>query len=179
MARDPGNVKIWQDARVYLSDAVTRPALPTDIDTAFTALDWPEVGILDGDSGLPEDRSLAEAKHFGWGIGLIKYGSKNFEVARKMTILENNEQTIKLITPGSTATKVPMPKPVYRWVAFETDSDLADRERLITTQRARLWVPANSRNESDPTKWEVQIAIFADGTGNIFDRQAGDLNLTP
>lgn len=174
MARDPGNVRIWQDARVYLSDDATRPAIPTDVDTALAA-DWTEVGILDGDAGLTEDRSLAEAKHYGWGIGLIKYGSKNFEVARKMTILEDNAETRKLITPGSTTTKVPMPKPVYRWLCFETDSDLADRERLFTTQRARLWIPTDSRNESDPTKWEVQIAIFADGTGDIFDRQAGDL----
>ncbi|MFI6368925.1 hypothetical protein ACIBG0_40140 [Nocardia sp. NPDC050630] len=174
MARDPDNVKIWQDARVYLSDATTRPALPADIETAL-AVGWAEVGILDGDAGLAEDRSLAESKHYGWGLGLIKYGSKNFEVARKMTLLEDNTETRKLITPGSTATKVPMPKPVYRWLAFETDSDLEDRERLFTTQRARLWVPSDTRNESDPTKWEVQIAIFADGSGDIFDRQAGAL----
>ncbi|MGY4098044.1 hypothetical protein ACW2Q0_00525 [Nocardia sp. R16R-3T] len=175
MARDPDNVKIWQDARVRLSDAAVRPTLPTDIDTAFTELDWPEVGILDGDAGLAEDRSLAESKHYGWGLGLIKFGSKNFEVMRKMTLLEDNAQTAALIYPGRTPTKVPIPKPVYRWVAFETDSDLADRERLITTTRARLWVSSNTRNESDPTKWEVEIAIFADGSGNIFDRQAGDL----
>ncbi len=179
MARDPDNVKIWQDARVFVSDATTRPAMPADINTAFTPANWPELGILDGDAGMPEDRSLSESKHYGWGLGLIKFGSKNFELMRKMTLLEDNEETRKLIFPGSTDTKIKMPRPVYRWLAFETDSDLADRERLATTRRARLWVPSNGRNEADPTKWEIEIAIFPDGSGDVFDRQAGDLTPTP
>ena len=173
MARDPDNVKIWQDARVYVALGVdTRPALPTTISDPF-ATGWEEVGILDGDAGFSEDRSSDESKHFGWGIGLIKIGAKNFELARKMTMLEDNETTRAIAFPGSTATAVLMPKPVRGFIAFETDSDLGDIERLISTKPARLWVPANNRNESDVTKLEVNIGLFADGTGKVFDRQVG------
>lgn len=173
MARDPDNVKIWQDAHVYVALGVsTRPEVPADIDTAFAAA-WEEVGILDGDAGFPEDRSSDETKTYGWGIGLIKIGAKNFELSRKMTLLEDNETTQAIVNPGSTATKVALPKPVLGFIAFETASDIGDIERLISIKAARLWVPANNRNESDVTKSEVTIGLFADGAGNIFDRLAG------
>ncbi|MFE3196264.1 hypothetical protein ACFXHA_45215 [Nocardia sp. NPDC059240] len=172
MARDPGNVKIWKDAHVYVSSLATRPAMPATIDAAITT-GWDEVGILNGDDGFAEDRSQSESKHFGWGLGLIKIGSKDFELARKFSPLEDNTITQSIVNPGSTATKFAMPKPVNMWIAFETASDLGDKERLFSILRARLWVPANARNESDITKWEVQCALFADGTGNVFDRQIG------
>ncbi|MFE3060714.1 hypothetical protein [Nocardia sp. NPDC059236] len=172
MARDPDNVKIWQDAHVYVSAAAVRPALPTDID-ADMPVGWDEVGILNGGDGFPEDRSNSETKHSGWGIGIVKMGSKDFELTRKFSPLEDNEITQAIVNPGATATKILMPKPVYRWLGFETDSDLGDKERLFTVLRARLWVPANSRNESDITKWEVTCNVFANGASEVFDRQAG------
>lgn len=172
MALNPDNVKIWEYARVFVSDALTRPALPTDIDTPF-ATGWEEVGILSGDDGITEDRSSSETKFYGWGFGLMKVGDKNFELLRKFWLWEDNEVTQAIVNPGMTATKVPMPKPVYRWLAFETDSDFGDKERLITTRRAKLKVPSNNRTESDPTKWEVNALLFADGAGDVFDRQAG------
>ncbi len=173
MALNPDNAKIWKFAHVFLSDATTRPDLPANVSAEFDEEDWPEAGILSGDDGFGEDRSNAETKHTGWGIGLIKIGSKDYELSRKMVFLEDNEVTRGVVYPGSSATKIAMPRPVYRWLAFETDSDLGDRERLITTRPARLWVPTNNRNEADLTKWEVQINLFSDGTGNVFDRQAG------
>ena len=171
MARNPDNAKIWQDARVFASDAETRPALPLDIDDPFDELTWLEVGILDGADGFGEERGSSETKHYGWGIGLIKVGANQFELNRTFSPLEDNDVVRGMVWPGSTASKLKLPKPVYRWLAFETDSDFGDRERLITTKRARIWVPSNNRNESDITKWEVQAALFADGSNDVFDRQ--------
>ncbi len=172
MARNPDNVKIWQDAHVFVAFAATRPAVPLTIDDPFAAT-WEEVGILDGEDGFGEERNSDETKHFGWGIGLINVGARNFELSRTFSPLEDNATTQKLVNPGSTATAVMLPKPVNAFVAFQTDSDFGDVERLISVKRARLWVPANNRNESDITKWEVQTSLFADGTGKVFDRQAG------
>lgn len=174
MTRNPDNTKIWIDAAVRLSLALARPELPESIDEDWDDELWPEVGILDGDDGFGEERSSDETKHFGWGIGLIRIGTKNFELARTFSPLENNATTRSIITPGSTATKIKMPKPVHAWLAFETDSDVGDKERLITTRRARLWVPADNRNESDITKWEVTANVFADGNDDVFDRQASE-----
>lgn len=170
MARDPDNVKIWSDAHVWLSDAETRPTLPTSTEDPF-ATGWEEAGILDGEDGMPEERSQEESKFYGWGIGLIKVGGRNFELSRTFSPLEDNEVVRGLVWPGSTDSKLKLPKPVYRWIAFETDSDFGDTERLIATKRARLWVPNNNRTESDITKWEVQVSLFADGSGDVFDRQ--------
>ncbi|MEV5394486.1 hypothetical protein [Nocardia farcinica] len=178
MALDPDNVKIWEYARVFVSFAVDRPALPASIDADY-GTDWEEVGILSGDDGITEDRASSESKHFGWGIGLIKAGDKNFELTRKFWVLEDNATTQKIVNPGSTATKILMPKHTYAWLGFETDSDLGDKERLTTTRRAKLKVPANNRTESDPTKWEVNVLLFANGLGEVFDRQAGVPTPTP
>lgn len=170
MARDPDNVKIWSDAHVWLSDAETRPTLPTDVSEEF-GTGWVEVGILDGEDGMPEERAQEESKFYGWNIGLVKVSSRNRELSRTFSPIEDNEVVRGLVWPGSTATKVPMPTPVMRWIAFETDDDFGARERLIATRRARLWVPANTINETDATKWEVQTQLFADGNGDVFDRQ--------
>lgn len=175
MARNPDNAPLWQDARVYVSDAAVRPALPEDVDAPFDPEDWPEVGILDGADGFGEARSSSENKFFGWGIGMIKIGASQFEMTRTMSLLEDNAVTRTIVFPGSTATKIALPKPVYRWLAFETDSDVNTRERLTTTKRARLWVPTNNRTEPDLTKWEVQIGLFADSANDVFDRQAAAL----
>ncbi|MBF6289318.1 MULTISPECIES: hypothetical protein [Nocardia] len=170
MARDPDNVKLWVDAKIYLSDAAVRPALPADVATDFGA-EWIGAGILNGEDGMPEERAQEESKFYGWNIGLVKVSSRNRELSRTFSPMEDNPVIRGLVWPGSTATKVPMPAPVYRWIAFETDDDFGARERLIATRQARLWVPSNNYTETDATKWEVQVQLFADGNGDVFDRQ--------
>lgn len=175
MSRDPGNVNIWQDARIWTATGSgARPALPTDASTPVDEDDWFELGILDGDAGIGEERSSDETEHFGWGIGLIKIGNKNFKLSRTFSALEDNDTTRGILWPGSTATALYMPKPVYRYLGFETVSDLGVTERLWTVKPARLSVPGNNRNESDITKLEITANIFGDGTGKLFDRQYVD-----
>lgn len=179
MARNPDNAKIWQDARVFVSDEETRPALPASISVAVSETDWPEAGILDGEDGFGEERSQDETKHYGWGIGLIKVGGRNYELSRTFSPLEDNATVRGLVLPGSTDTKIVLPRPVYRWIGFETTSDFGEIERLFSTKKARIWVPANNRNEADITKWEVQVSLFANDLKEVFDRQAGIPTPTP
>ncbi|WP_326600502.1 hypothetical protein [Rhodococcus sp. PD04] len=170
MARNPDNVKVFKDAWIYLSDATARPALPTDVDTAMGA-EWKDVGLLDGDGGIGESRSIDETEKFGWGAGLVKISGKNVGLSGSFTPIEDNPIVRELVWPGSTSSKLKLPKPVYRWLAIETQDDFEDKERLFTIKRARLWVPENTKNESDATSWEVQYRLFADGSGDVFDRQ--------
>lgn len=173
MARNPDNVNIWQDARVWMALATgARPDLPTDAATAVNETDWLEGGILDGDAGFGEERTNDETKHYGWGLGLIKIGNKNFELSRTFSFLEDNDATRGILWPGSTRTALYMPKPVDRYLGFETVSDTGKVERLWTTRPARLTIPNNNRNETDITKLEVTASIFSDGNGKLFDRQA-------
>lgn len=175
MARNPDNVNIWQDARVWTAPgSAARPALPTDADTAVIETAWFEFGILDGDAGFGEERSMDETEHFGWGIGLIKIGTKNFALKRTLSALEDNEITRSVLWPGSTASKLVMPKPVSLWLGFDTVSDTGKVERLWTTRPSRLTVPNNNRNESDITKLEITANVFANGLGEVFDRQVSE-----
>ncbi|OOL30707.1 hypothetical protein GQ85_18195 [Rhodococcus rhodochrous] len=170
MARNADNVKIWRDAWVSLSDAATKPTLPLTVDTAL-GVDWKDVGLLDGDGGIGEERSIDETKTFGWGAGIVKISGRNIEVSGTITLLEDNAVTRELVWPGSSSSKLKLPKPVYRWMALETQDDFDKKERLFTTTKARLWVSSNSRNESEATKWEVNYTLFADATNDLFDRQ--------
>lgn len=175
MARNPDNVNIWQDARVWTAPgSAARPTLPTDADTAVLETAWFEFGILDGDDGFGEERSMDETEHFGWGIGLIKIGTKNFALKRTLSALEDNETTRSVLWPGSTASKLVMPKPVSLWLGFDTVSDTGKVERLWTTRPSRLTVPNNNRNESDITKLEITANVFANGLGEVFDRQVSE-----
>ena len=172
MARDPGNAHIWQDARVWTAPGnAARPTLPLTADTAVLETDWFETGILDGEDGFGEERSFDETEHFGWGLGLIKIGTKNFKLNRTLSALEDNETTRSVLWPGSTETKLVMPRPASLWLGFDTISDTGDVERLWTVRPARLTVPSNNRNESDITKLEITANIFANGAGELFDRQ--------
>jgi len=175
MTRDPSKVNIWVDARIWFAPGnVARPALPLTAETAVTETDWFELGILDGDAGIGEERSNDETKHYGWGLGLIKIGNKNFELTRTFSCLEDNEQTRKILWPGSSETKLKMPKPIDGFLGFETVSDMGLTERLWTIRPARLSLPNNARNESDITKLEITSALFADGSSDIFDRQVSE-----
>ena len=177
MARDSANVQIWQDARIWAALGTgARPALPASASDEVDELAWHEHGILDGDAGIGEERSSDETEHFGWGIGLIKIGNKNFKLSRTYSCLEDNDTNRGILWPGSTDTALYMPKPVYRYLGFETVSDLGVTERLWTVKPARLSAPSNNRNESDITKLEITANIFADGSGKLFDRQIVDSN---
>lgn len=173
MSRNPGNAVIWTDAHIWLAlGNKPRPALPASADIEVDEQVWLEFGILDGDAGIGEDRTNDETKHYGWGIGLIKVGRKNYELTRTFSCLEDNAQTRSILWPGSTNTKLLMPKPVSAWLGFDTIGDDGRRERLWTTRPAELTVPSNARNESDITKIEITANIFADGESVLFDRQA-------
>lgn len=181
MARNPLNVNIWEDAWVYIAFVTgARPAIPADLWEPFDPDDWPEVGLLNGEDGFTEARSREESKHYAWGTGLYRRGSKNYETGGSFAMLEQNATTDKLIYPGSvrptsgtTTTKQKMPRGVMGYLALETRSDIQNRERRISTMPAEFWIENNDRNESDPTKWAVNYVLFADGSGDIFDWQLG------
>lgn len=172
MSRDPSKVNIWIDARIWFAPGnAPRPEIPLTAEAAVAEPDWFELGILDGDAGIGEERSNDETKHYGWGIGLIKIGNKNFELTRTFSCLEDNIATRKILWPGSTETSLKMPKPVDGYLGFETVSDTGQTERLWTPRPARLSVPDNNRNESDITKLEITASVFADGANQVFERQ--------
>ncbi|MCR8998093.1 hypothetical protein, partial [Brevibacillus laterosporus] len=60
------------------------------------------------------------------------------------------------------------------WLGFDTVSDTGKVERLWTTRPSRLTVPNNNRNESDITKLEITANVFANGLGEVFDRQVSE-----
>lgn len=169
-ARNPDAVRVWADGFIYYSLLATRPALPTDIDTAL-GVTWLSVGLLDGDDGIAQKRDIDSKPFFAWGAGQVAESNKNPQVTGSFSPLQDDADVNALVNPGMTSSKVPMPRPIYAWLAFQTSSQFAYKERRFTTRKAKIWTPEDNRNESDITKWKIEFTLFADGNGDMFDRQ--------
>lgn len=177
MAGNPTNVKIWEDAdvRVLKPSAITSgdtisDMLPATIADPFDA-DWLLVGLLDGGDGFGEKRDWDETEHTAWGYGLIKVSSRNFKMTRTFTALEENEVTEFLYSPGDTATVVKVAKPANVYLAFETTSDLAEKQRRITTVPSRVVAPESNRDEEKLASKEFTCNIFPNATKELFFKQ--------
>lgn len=170
MARDPGNVRLWVDANVYVSDELTL-TLPTTAEAPFGAT-WDLTGVLDGDEGFDEERKWKETDHYGWGVGLIKTGYSEFQMTRTFTALEDNPITRGLLWPGSTNTSIVVPRPVSRFLAFEAVDDDGEVVRLITARPAKVWCGKTNQNESDLTKMPFECKIYGTGANELFKRQS-------
>lgn len=177
MAGNPANVKIWEDADVRIlkpsalgAGETIQDLLPTAITAPFEA-DWLLVGLLDGSDGFGESREWDESEHTAWGYGLIKVSSRNFKMTRTFTALEENEVTEFLYSPGDTATVVKVAKPANVYVAFETTSDLAEKQRRITTMPSRVVAPESNRNEEDLASKEFTCNIFPNSAKELFYKQ--------
>lgn len=169
MAGDPLNANLWTDADVYVSTNLSA-ALPANASTPF-GVDWDLVGLLDGDEGFPESRDEDTDDKFAWGGMLVRTSRNHFKLTKSFTALEDNDTTYSLLWPGSTATKIVVPRPARVKVAFETREGDKVR-RLITTLYAEISLDGDhGENETDLESMAFTATIFPNGAGELFDRQ--------
>lgn len=172
--RNPDAVQIFGDAAVYIGTDSSAPRPATINDPLGSR--WANAGVLNGDSGITNERGWDETEHFGWGIGLYRVGRKNYTESRVFTCLEKNKTTTRLAHPGSSASQIVVPRPLSVPVCFEYTDDSGNLERWFTARPADCWIPNLDRNESDPTGMEVTARIFATGDGLLYVRQYTPVN---
>lgn len=169
MSGDPTKANLWTDADVYISTNLNA-ALPADATTPFGA-DWQLVGLLDGDEGFPESRDEDTDDKFAWGGILVRTSRNHFKLTKSFTCLEDNDTTYSLIWPGSTPTRIKVPKPARVLIAFETREGEKVR-RLITSQYAECTLDGDhGENETDLESATIQATIFPTSDGYLFERQ--------
>lgn len=170
MSGDPTKANLWTDADVYVSWNLSA-ALPANADTPFGP-DWHLVGLLDGDEGFPETRDEDTDDKFAWGGILVRTSRQHFKLTKSFTCLEDNETTRKLVWPGSTETKIKVPRPEQVKVAFETREGEKVR-RLATSLYAECALDGDhGENETDLESATIAATIFPTSDGDLFDRQA-------
>lgn len=170
MAGDPTKANLWTDADVYISFNLSA-TLPADADTPFGA-DWHLVGLLDGDEGFPETRDEDTDDKFAWGGVLVRTSRQHFKLTKSFTCLEDNDTTRKLVWPGSTDTRIKVPRPERVLVAFETREGEKVR-RLITSQYAECALDGDhGENETDLESATIAATIFPTADGWLFERQS-------
>ncbi|MET9158289.1 Ig-like domain-containing protein [Streptomyces parvulus] len=170
MAGDPTKANLWTDADVYVSWNLNA-ALPASADEPFGP-DWHLVGLLDGDEGFPETRDEDTDDKFAWGGILVRTSRQHFKLTKSFTALEDNDTTRQLVWPGSTETKIKVPRPEKVKVAFETREGEKVR-RLATSLYAECSLDGDhGENETDLESATIAAVIFPTSEGDLFDRQA-------
>jgi uncharacterized protein YjdB len=170
MSGDPTKANLWTDADVYVSTNLDA-ALPADANEAFGA-DWNLVGLLDGDDGFPETRDEDTNDLFAWGGILVRTSRQHFKLTKSFTALEDNDTTFALIWPGSTKTKIKVPRPARVKIGFEVREGDKTR-RLISSLYAECSLDSDhGENETDLESATIACVIFPTADGDLFDRQS-------
>jgi len=168
MSGNTTNASVWADADVYIAPAGT--AIPANVDAAFGA-GWDLVGLLDGSAGFEYSRSEDKADHYAWGGILVATTRKNHKSMYKFTALEDNATVRSLIWPGSTASEIKVPVVANLMVAFETTTG-GKTKRMITRNYAQIDLNGSIKDsEDDLTKRTLDVTIFPDTDGVLFDAQ--------
>jgi len=169
VAGDPLKANLWTDADVYISTNLSA-TLPANASTPF-GVDWDLVGLLDGDEGFPETRDEDTDDKYAWGGILVKTSRNHFKLTKAFTALEDNATVRKLVWPGSTATKVKVPRPEKVKIAFEVREGDKVR-RLMTSLYAECSLDGDhGENETDLESATIAAVIFPTSSGDLFDRQ--------
>lgn len=169
MSGDPTKANLWTDADVYVSTNLAA-ALPATVNDPFSA-DWGLAGLLDGDDGFPETRDEDTDDKFAWGGILVRTSRQHFKLTKSFTALEDNETTYALIWPGSTRTKIKVPRPARVLLGFEVREGGKIR-RLITSLYAECSLDGDhGENETDLESATIACTIFPTADGDLFDRQ--------
>ncbi|MFF4779410.1 hypothetical protein ACFY05_42005 [Microtetraspora fusca] len=171
MPRNPEAASLWADADVYVGPLTA--IAPATITAPFPA-QWGLVGLLNGDAGFVEKREEQVKDHYAWGGILVRTSRSQFKLTKSFVVLEDNDETRKLIWPGSTATQLVVPRPTPVKLAFETREGTKIK-RLITRRYAEVSVDGDiAETEADLTQVTLSATIFPDSSGVLFDRQHTD-----
>lgn len=161
MPGNKANVRFWDEIDVHVSDdlSLVLPTLPEDpLPAGFD-----RAGLITPD-GFNKSREEEVNDHYAFGRdGLIGETRKNFKESWGFAFLEDNDVTYGLIYPGSTQTKVIVPKPKQLNVVFTLrNSGTGYSERWRTANYAKIGVDGEiAMNDSDPTATSMTATIFA------------------
>jgi uncharacterized protein YjdB len=112
---------------------------------------------------------------WAWGGILIRTTRRNFSMTKKFVALEDNAITAGLVYPGSTPTKIKVPKRHLFKIAFQT-WDGEKSKRVISTRYAEVTeVGTIKESENELTKYELTVRIYATADGDLFDVQGTEL----
>jgi hypothetical protein len=178
MAGIPANVqsRLWSEADVLLwlgSTPPTEADLPEAITDPFDTGDekWGFLGLLVGESGLEQNRNWDEKKITAWGYGVVAAPVKDFVLETKVSALEDNAVMQKIMWPGSTATSIVVPKPLYAHYALEKRTATGGKHRAISAERGKFWVPTIKDAEGDAPPREVTVTAFPSPTMELYKVQ--------
>jgi len=174
MSGDSTKTSLWTDADVRI-DWTAAAAGPSDAKTAYIAA-WTLVGLLDGESGIEEERDEDTSEHFAWGGVLIKKTRSKHKRTIKFVALEDNDEVFKLINPGSTRGTpvtglrtdiIKVPKYVDFGISFETKEGLVSRRR--TVKRATIEeIGTIKASEEEPTVYEITVVLYPEADGTLY-----------
>lgn len=168
MPGDASNIPVLLTGDVYIFDPtvtfVSGTHMPTDIDADLHAA-WLALGLMKGDPGVEQPRSIDKTDVMSWQQGRVKTIHKNGKQDANFTLLERNPNVLKLINPTDT------PRQVLTRLAFVYVRDDGTLERDITLKPADVWVPNDNRQE-EVNGTSVECSLYP-ANGVIYLHQEG------
>jgi hypothetical protein len=173
MSGDPTAVRVWDRIEVY-KGLVESPTIPATATDELDPDDWGLVGLIDP-AGFEETPSFDSTDLFEYSGNLIRSVQGSFTLTQAFTALERNEIVRGITWPGSTATKVVVPRHDPFPYALEL-FDGTHRERRIAAAGVQVSAIApvtKTRTAADAVKVTVKVLATSDGT--LFTVQSGDV----
>lgn len=174
MAGNPANVasRLWAEADVLIFDNATLATadIPATITDPFvtTTGKWEFLGLLVGDAGIESTRQWDTTDIPAWGYGTIIVADKDFSHTTKVSALEDNPTTQKIIWPGSTETKIVVPHPLHAFFAIEKRTAAGGINRLISKMPGRFWTETLSDNEGNASPREIETRVFPNSDKELY-----------
>ena len=158
MAPNPANARMWTGADVFVSWDLAA-ALPANANTALPAA-WKQLGLLNGVKGFTQSRSSEVKDFIAWGDILFASSDTQYKEEVKFSTHEANEHTDRLKYPGSSTTRIVVPKPEKVLLALEKRNGTRI-ERLFSAGYAKVRVDGDiESNEENPDERNFVATIY-------------------
>lgn len=165
MAGNPQNAAVWSEGDVFVSFD-PEPATPANVDAPF-GIDWDYVGLLNGSTGVAENATSTNTKHYAWGYGAIAETEKDHELTISFTAREDNPVVRQLAYPGDAAVgSVRFGPAVPCFIAYEVREG-EKVKRFISRRACKVRRNGDTtRNEDNLEETPFQATILPDDGGH-------------
>lgn len=124
----PDKAEVW----LALKSAVTSLSAmtPTDATEDLDALGWNFSGLIDDVKGIPLEPTIEVKPYDAFGHPQFRVKLRKGTLKSGFTVLESNDVTKTIVLPGSTSSKIGIPKDIQVYVLY----------RFVDENVSRVWM---------------------------------------
>lgn len=174
---NPDASHIWDEAEVYIlpkaelaGSPIEGSAFePTSVNQDFTALGWQFVGLIDAAKGIPVSPSGEFKQYDAFGFAAYRSKFTKGKLDTGFTCLEDNAVTAGIVLPGSTSSKIGVPRDLQYYVLYRTvDTGLSDIARMSLRPALLELTSHSGAIEGEQEMYEFAVHHSPDSNKDVF-----------